>query len=292
MPESDERDEQQQTTGRLDDLSSSLNLNLSFFLFHLVHLLFSSQVIPQLGQDGRKAAPDLPSFLLKERIVYLVRKIDFLFLALQADDADDLFSSSFLDLLLFPPPPFPPGSKKPSIYLSSSILSPPLAHRFNYQKQNFEPNQQGMALVPSVTELLVAEMLYLQYDDATKPIYLYINSAGVVGGKQGSRLGYETEALSIYDTMEHVKPPVRTLCVGVAYGESALLLAAGQRGSRAALPSASIMLRQPMQRYTQMQASDVDIYRKEMRRTKDELFRLLGKHTGNDIERIETDLNR
>lgn len=149
-----------------------------------------------------------------------------------------------------------------------------------------------MALVPSVTELLVAEMLYLQYDDATKPIYLYINSAGVVGGKQGSRLGYETEALSIYDTMEHVKPPVRTLCVGVAYGESALLLAAGQRGSRAALPSASIMLRQPMQRYTQMQASDVDIYRKEMRRTKDELFRLLAKHTGNDLERIETDLNR
>ena len=151
---------------------------------------------------------------------------------------------------------------------------------------------QGMALVPSVTELLVAEMLYLQYDDATKPIYLYINSAGVVGGKQGSRLGYETEALSIYDTIEHVKPPVRTLCVGVAYGESALLLAAGQRGSRAALPSASIMLRQPMQRYTQMQASDVDIYRKEMRKTKNELFRLLSKHTGNDIERIETDLNR
>ena len=148
-----------------------------------------------------------------------------------------------------------------------------------------------MALVPSVTELLVAEMLYLQYDDATKPIYLYINSAGVVGGKQGSRLGYETEALSIYDTMEHVKPPVRTLCVGVAYGESALLLAAGQRGSRAALPSASIMLRQPMQRYTQMQASDVDIYRKEMRRTKDELFRLLAKHTGNDLVRIESDLN-
>ena len=77
-----------------------------------------------------------------------------------------------------------------------------------------------MALVPSVTELLVAEMLYLQYDDATKPIYLYINSAGVIGGKQGSRLGYETEALSIYDTMEHVKPPVRTLCVGVAYGDA------------------------------------------------------------------------
>ena len=133
------------------------------------------------------------------------------------------------------------------------------------------PPQQGMALVPSVTELLVAEMLYLQYDDPRKPIYLYINSAGVVGGKRGSRLGYETEALSIYDTMRHVKPPIRTLCVGTAYGEAALLLAAGEKGTRAALPSASIMLRQPMQRYAQMQASDVDIYRKEMRKTKAKL---------------------
>ena len=133
-----------------------------------------------------------------------------------------------------------------------------------------------MALVPSVTELLVAEMLYLQYDDPRKPIYLYINSAGVVGGKRGSRLGYETEALSIYDTMRHVKPPIRTLCVGTAYGEAALLLAAGEKGTRAALPSASIMLRQPMQRYAQMQASDVDIYRKEMRKTKAKLVSSVG----------------
>lgn len=149
-----------------------------------------------------------------------------------------------------------------------------------------------MALVPSVTELLVAEMLYLQYDDPRKPIYLYINSAGVVGGKRGSRLGYETEALSIYDTMAHVKPPVRTLCVGTAYGEAALLLAAGERGTRAALPSASIMLRQPMQRYAQMQASDVDIYRKEMRKTKNKLFELLAIHTGQTLPDLEQDLVR
>lgn len=183
-----------------------------------------------------------------------------------------------------------------------------------------------MALVPSVTELLVAEMLYLQYDDPRKPIYLYINSAGVVGGKRGSRLGYETEALSIYDTMAHVKPPVRTLCVGTAYGEAAMLLAAGEKGTRAALPSASIMLRQPMQRYAQMQASDVDIYRKEMRKTKNKLvrwgggaggggqhththtknahtpppplsfpptqFELLAKHTGQTLDDLEEDLVR
>lgn len=149
-----------------------------------------------------------------------------------------------------------------------------------------------MALVPSVTELLVAELLYLQYDDATKPIYLYINSAGVVGGRQGSRLGYETEALSIYDTMAHVKPPVRTLCVGTAFGEAALLLAAGEKGARAALPSASVMLRQPMQRFQQMQATDVDIYRKEMRKTKDELFRLLSLHTGQDPKKLNKDLSR
>jgi hypothetical protein len=85
---------------------------------------------------------------------------------------------------------------------------------------------------------------------------------------------------------------VRTLCVGTAYGEAAILLAAGEKGTRAALPSASIQLRQPMQRFAQMQASDVDIYRTELRKTKAKLFGLLSKHTGRTPRALERDLAR
>eukprot|EP01025_Chloroclados_australasicus_P028363 TRINITY_DN2813_c0_g1_i1.p1 TRINITY_DN2813_c0_g1~~TRINITY_DN2813_c0_g1_i1.p1 ORF type:complete len:299 (+),score=13.43 TRINITY_DN2813_c0_g1_i1:109-897(+) len=177
-------------------------------------------VIPMLSGDAtEQTPPDLPSYLFKERIVYL-----------------------------------------------------------------------GMSLVPSVTELLLAELLYLQYDNPTKPIYMYINSAGVIKG--GPKLGYESETFAIYDTMAYIKPPIHTICVGTAYGESALLLASGQPGKRGSLPSASIMLRQPMQRFQQMQASDIDIYRNEMRKTREEIERLLAKHTGQSQEKISKDLIR
>lgn len=83
--------------------------------------------------------------------------------------------------------------------------------------------------------------------------------------KGGPRLGFEAEAFAIYDVMQFVKPPLKTMCVGSAFGEAAMLLAAGNPGSRAALPSATIMLRQPIQRFQQMQASDIDIARNELR---------------------------
>lgn len=83
--------------------------------------------------------------------------------------------------------------------------------------------------------------------------------------KGGPRLGYEMEAFAIYDVMMYVKPPIRTLCVGTAFGEAAMLLASGTPGMRGALPSSTIMLRQPIQRFDQMQASDIDIYRNELR---------------------------
>jgi ATP-dependent Clp protease, protease subunit len=83
--------------------------------------------------------------------------------------------------------------------------------------------------------------------------------------KRGPRLAYTSEAFAIYDCMRHIKAPIHTLCVGSAFGEAAMLLAAGVPGMRAALPSSTIMLRQPIQRFEQMQASDVDIYRIEMR---------------------------
>lgn len=148
----------------------------------------------------------------------------------------------------------------------------------------------GMSLVPAVTELLLAEFMYLQFDNPTKPIYLYINSTGVQKG--GDKLGYEAEAFAIYDTMRYVKPAVGTVCVGSAYGEAAMLLAAGEWGKRAALPSATIMIRQPIQRFQQMQASDIDIYRNETRKTNANIVDLLSKHTKQEPDKIAKDILR
>ncbi|OAY70108.1 ATP-dependent Clp protease proteolytic subunit-related protein 4, chloroplastic [Ananas comosus] len=147
----------------------------------------------------------------------------------------------------------------------------------------------GMSLVPSVTELMLAEFLYLQYEDAEKPIFLYINSTGTTKG--GQKLGYETEAFAIYDVMRYVKPPIFTLCVGNAWGEAALLLAAGARGNRSALPSSTIMIKQPIARF-QGQATDVDLARKEIKNVKTELVKLYSKHIGKPPEQIEEDIRR
>ncbi|KAL5551333.1 hypothetical protein UlMin_001509 [Ulmus minor] len=147
----------------------------------------------------------------------------------------------------------------------------------------------GMSLVPSVTELILAEFLYLQYEDAEKPIYLYINSTGTTKG--GEKLGYETEAFAVYDVMGYVKPPIFTLCVGNAWGEAALLLAAGAKGNRSALPSSTIMIKQPIARF-QGQATDIEIARKEVNNVKTELVNLLAKHVEKLPEQIEADIRR
>ncbi|KAJ7553178.1 hypothetical protein O6H91_06G087000 [Diphasiastrum complanatum] len=147
----------------------------------------------------------------------------------------------------------------------------------------------GMSLVPSVTELIMAELLYLQYEDPEKPIYMYINSTGTTKG--GEKLGYETEAFAIYDTMRYVKPPIFTLCIGNAWGEAAMLLAAGSKGNRAALPSATIMIKQPIAQF-RGQATDIDIARKEVRNIKNDLVSLYARHMGHSIEKIEEDISR
>ncbi|RID72650.1 hypothetical protein BRARA_C04533 [Brassica rapa] len=147
----------------------------------------------------------------------------------------------------------------------------------------------GMSLVPSVTELILAEFLYLQYEDEEKPIYLYINSTGTT--KNGEKLGYDTEAFAIYDVMGYVKPPIFTLCVGNAWGEAALLLTAGAKGNRSALPSSTIMIKQPIARF-QGQATDVEIARKEINHIKTEMVKLYSKHIGKSPEQIEADMKR
>ncbi|KAJ9537045.1 hypothetical protein OSB04_029778 [Centaurea solstitialis] len=116
--------------------------------------------------------------------------------------------------------------------------------------------------------------LCIWYEDDKKPIYLYINSTGTTKG--GEKLGYETEAFAIYDVMRYVKPPIFTLCVGNAWGEAALLLAAGAKGNRSALPSSTIMIKQPIARF-QGQATDVKLY---------------AKHIGKTTEEIEEDIRR
>jgi len=148
----------------------------------------------------------------------------------------------------------------------------------------------GMSLVPSVTELMLAEMLYLQYEDSNKPIYMYINSTGTT--KTGERFGYESEAFAIYDTIQYVKPPIYTLCIGNAFGEAAMLLSSGKKGHRAALPSATIMMKQPIQSFRNLQASDIEIKRTELRSIKDEMCRIIGKNTDKEPEEIEQDTKR
>lgn len=148
---------------------------------------------------------------------------------------------------------------------------------------------QGMSLVPSVTELILAELLYLQYEDAKKPIYLYINSTGTT--KDGKKLGYDTEAFAIYDTLRYVKPPVHTVCVGTAFGEAAMLLAAGEQGHRASLPSATIMIKQNISQF-RGQATDLEIQRLETRNTKRQLVEVLARCTGKAAEDVEKDIAR
>ena len=146
-----------------------------------------------------------------------------------------------------------------------------------------------MTLVPSVTELILAELLYLQFEDAQKPIYMYINSTGTT--KDGKKLGYDTEAFAIYDTIKYVKPPVHTICVGTAFGEAAMLLSAGAKGHRAALPSATIMIKQPISMF-RGQASDLEIQRQEIRNTKRQTVDILAKCCDKTVEEMEADIAR
>ncbi|KAJ3672688.1 hypothetical protein LUZ60_007409 [Juncus effusus] len=147
----------------------------------------------------------------------------------------------------------------------------------------------GMPLNKKVMELMIAQFLHLQSMDTLKPIYFYINSTGV--NKNDARLGYETEAYTLYDMMGSIKAPIFTLCVGNAWGEAALLLAAGQIGNRAALPSASIMIKEPFYRF-QGPPRVAHIAIEEIKNMKDAMVDLLAEHTVQTKERIEEDIKR
>jgi ATP-dependent Clp protease protease subunit len=148
----------------------------------------------------------------------------------------------------------------------------------------------GMPLVPAVTELIVAELLYLQSDDPEKPIKIYINSTGT-SGYSGDPIGFETEAFAIYDTIKYIKPPIHTICIGSAMGMAAMLLSAGTKGCRASLPNASIILHQPKS-YAQGQATDIQIRAKEVLANKATTLDILCRNTGQPKEKIEKDMDR
>lgn len=139
----------------------------------------------------------------------------------------------------------------------------------------------GGAIDEYVANLVIAQLLFLEAEDPEKDIHLYINSPG----------GMVTAGMAIYDTMQYVRPPVSTICLGQAASMGAFLLAAGAKDKRFALPYASIMIHQVLGG-VQGQATDIDIHAKEILRTKDLLNNLLAKHTGQPLDRLKQDTER
>jgi len=186
---------------------------------------------PYYGENTvmRTPPPDLPSLLLKERIVYLG-------LPLFSDD----------------------DAKR----------------------------QLGM----DVTELIIAQLLYLEFEDPEKPIYFYINSTGT-SWYTGDAVGFETEAFAICDTISYIKPPVHTICIGQAMGTAAVILSSGSKGQRAALPHASIVLHQPISG-ARGQATDIQIRAEEVLKNKKSMLEILSRNTGKTIEELSKDSDR
>ncbi|MBW2552686.1 MAG: ATP-dependent Clp endopeptidase proteolytic subunit ClpP [Deltaproteobacteria bacterium] len=132
-----------------------------------------------------------------------------------------------------------------------------------------------------VANIVIAQMLFLESEDPDKDIHLYLNSAG----------GVVTAGLAIYDTMQYIKPDISTLCMGQASSMAALLLAAGRKGKRHALPHSRILIHQPLGGF-QGQATDIDIHAKEILRMREELDSILVKHTNQSREKIQKDTDR
>jgi ATP-dependent Clp protease protease subunit len=139
----------------------------------------------------------------------------------------------------------------------------------------------GTAINDEIANVVVAQLLFLESEDPEKDIMLYINSPG----------GHVTAGLAIYDTMQHVRCDIATICMGQASSMGSFLLAAGARGKRSALPNARIMIHQPLAGF-QGQATEIEIHARELLKTRENLNKLLAKHTGQPIEKIQNDTER
>lgn len=139
----------------------------------------------------------------------------------------------------------------------------------------------GTGIDDTVANIVIAQLLFLQTEDPGKDIHVYINSPG----------GVVSSGLAIYDTMQYVKPDIATYCIGQAASMGALLLSAGTKGKRFALPNSRIMLHQPMGGF-HGQATDVEIHAREILRMKDTLNKIIAFHTGQSLEKIQADTDR
>ncbi|MEM1278812.1 MAG: ATP-dependent Clp protease proteolytic subunit [Cyanobacteria bacterium P01_D01_bin.6] len=182
------------------------------------------------GAYYRTPPPDLPSLLLKERIIY---------------------------------------------------LGLPLVSADEYKRQ----------LGVDVTKLIIAQLLFLQFDDPDKPIYFYINSTGT-SWYTGDAIGQDTEAFAICDTIGYVKPPVHTICIGQAMGTAAMILSAGTKGYRASLPNSTIVLNQPRIGMGRGQATDIQIRAQEVLDNKAAMLDILARNTGQTADKISQDTDR
>jgi len=132
-----------------------------------------------------------------------------------------------------------------------------------------------------VASIVIAEMIFLESEDPSKDIIMYINSPG----------GSVSAGLGIYDTMQYIRPDISTICVGMAASMAQVLLCAGAKGKRMALPNSRIMMHQPSGG-SQGQTTEIEIYLKEMIRTREQLYRIIAAHSGQDVEKIHRDADR
>jgi len=139
----------------------------------------------------------------------------------------------------------------------------------------------GTQVTDEIANLVIAQMLFLESEDPEKDIHFYVNSPG----------GSVSAGLAIYDTMQYIRPPVSTLCMGQAASMGALLLGAGEKGKRFALPYSRIMIHQPLGG-AQGQATDIDIQAREILRVREQLNGIMARHTGQSLKRVEKDCDR
>jgi ATP-dependent Clp protease protease subunit len=140
----------------------------------------------------------------------------------------------------------------------------------------------GSPINDDVANIIIAQLLFLDADNPERDIYLYINSPG----------GIVSSGMAIYDTMQFLRAPVNTICMGMAASMRSFLLAAGTKGKRSALPHSRIMIHQPSQGGGGGTASDIEIQAKEILHLRSEMNKLMAKHTGQPVERIERDTDR
>ena len=174
--------------------------------------------------------------------------------------------------------------------MNNQYLIPTVIEKTNYGERAYDIYSRllkdriiflGTPIDDGVANAIIAQLLFLEQQNPKEDVKLYINSPG----------GVVSSALAIYDTMQYIRPDVQTICVGLAASGAAMLLGAGAKGKRMVLPNGEVMIHQVLGG-AQGQASDIDIHAKHILKTKDRLNKLLAKHTGQKIAKVEKDTDR